>query len=153
MLAGRMNEQVYNAYRLRLEASLHIPADAADQSIHEIIAAGIEPASVNTWCEQSTFSADMLSQVIPTSTFHRRLARGQRLTLIESDRLFRLAHVAALAETVFGNKEKAWCWLCKPKKCFAGMPPIALLSTYPGTRLIEELLIEELSPQLLATPY
>lgn len=152
MLAGRMNGPAYRAYRLRLEASLHIPADAVDQSIHEIIAAGIEPRTVKTWCQQSTFSADALSQVIPISTLHHRLARGQRLTLGESDRLFRLAHVTALAEMVFGNKETSRRWLCKPKQCFGGMPPIALLSTYPGTRLIEELLIEKLSPQLLATP-
>jgi putative toxin-antitoxin system antitoxin component (TIGR02293 family) len=137
-----MNDPVYHAYRLRLEASLHIPADAADKSIHDIIAAGIEPTRVKAWCEQSTFSADALSQVIPMSIFHRRLARGQRLTLGESDRLFRLAHVTALAETVFGSKEKARSWLCKPKQCFADFPPIALLSTSPGTRLIEELLIE-----------
>ncbi|WP_448647368.1 antitoxin Xre-like helix-turn-helix domain-containing protein [Pseudomonas mohnii] len=112
MLAGRMNGPAYHAYRLRLEASLHIPTDAIDQNIHEIIAAGIEPRTVKTWCQQSTFSADALSQVIPISTLHRRLARRQRLTLDESDRLFRLAHVTALAETVFGSKERARCWLC-----------------------------------------
>ncbi|VVM52465.1 hypothetical protein PS673_00840 [Pseudomonas fluorescens] len=142
MLAGRVNEPAYHAYRLRLEASLHIPADAKEQRIHEIIVAGIEPTRIKAWCEQSIFSTHALIHVISISTLHRRLARGQRLTLGESDRLFRLAHVTAMAEAVFGSKQKARCWLCKPKLRFAGTPPIALLSTYLGTRLIEELLIE-----------
>jgi putative toxin-antitoxin system antitoxin component (TIGR02293 family) len=141
-MAERVNEPVHHAYRLRLEALLHIPADAAEQRIHEIIAAGFEPTSIKTWCEQSNFSAAALSQVISMSTLHRRLARGQRLTLRESDRLIRLAHVTAMAETVFGNKEKAQRWLCKPKKRFACRAPIALLSTYPGTRLVEDLIVE-----------
>lgn len=64
------------------------------------------------------------------------------MTLGESDRLFRLAHVAAMAEAVFGDEEKARFWLCKPKLSFAGTPPVALLLTYLGTLLIEELLIE-----------
>ncbi|QJC81567.1 antitoxin Xre/MbcA/ParS toxin-binding domain-containing protein [Pseudomonas umsongensis] len=142
MFAEIMSAPAYRAYRLRLEASLRIPSDAADQEIHEIIAAGFASTRVNNWCEQSIFSADALSQVIPMSTVRRRLARGQRFTVGESDRLFRLAHVTAMAETVFGDKEKAQRWLCKPKQRFAGTPPIALLSTCQGTRLIEELLIE-----------
>ncbi|AKV05025.1 hypothetical protein B723_00955 [Pseudomonas fluorescens NCIMB 11764] len=142
MLAGRVSGPVYHVYRIRLEASLHIPADADEQRIHEIIAAGFEPTRIKAWCEQSLFSTDALSQVISMSTLHRRLARGQRLTLGQSDRLFRLAHVAAMAQAVFGSKEKARFWLCKPKLRFAGTPPIVLLSTYLGTHLIEELLIE-----------
>lgn len=142
MLAGRVNGAVYHVYRQRLEASLHIPADADEQRIHDIIVAGFEPTRIKAWCEQSLFSTDVLSQVISMSALHRRLARGQRLTLGESDRLFRLAHVAAMAEAVFGNKEKSLFWLCKPNLRFAGTPPIELLSTYLGTRLIEELLIE-----------
>jgi putative toxin-antitoxin system antitoxin component (TIGR02293 family) len=118
------------------------PVDAYRQRIHEIIAAGFEPRRIKAWCEQSLFSTDTLSQVISMSTLHRRFARGQRLTLGESDRLFRLAHVAAMAEAVFGDKEKARFWLCKPKLRFAGTPPVAPLSTYLGTLLIEELLIE-----------
>jgi putative toxin-antitoxin system antitoxin component (TIGR02293 family) len=142
MFAGRVSGPVYHVYRLRLEALLHIPADADEQRIHEIIAAGFEPTRIKAWCEQSLFSTDALTQDISMSTLCRRLARGQRLTLGESDRLFRLAHVAAMAEAVFGNKEKALFWLCKPNLRFAGAPPIELLSTYLGTRLIEELLIE-----------
>jgi putative toxin-antitoxin system antitoxin component (TIGR02293 family) len=142
MFAERVNEPVHRAYRLRLEALLRIPADATEQRIHEIIATGFEPTRIKTWFEQSTFSADALSQVISMSTLHRRLARGQRLTLCESDRLFQLAHVTAMAEAVFGNKVKAQRWLCKPKKRFGSTAPIALISTYQGTRLVEELIIE-----------
>jgi putative toxin-antitoxin system antitoxin component (TIGR02293 family) len=142
MFAGRVNGSVYHGYRLRLEESLHIPAVADEQRVHEIIEAGFEPTRIKAWCEQSLFSTEALSLVISMSTLHRRLARGQRLTLGESDRLFRLAHVTAMAEAMFVNKEKALFWLCKPNLGLAGTLPIALLSSYIGTRLIEELLIE-----------
>ncbi|MNP84731.1 hypothetical protein D3C76_1841620 [compost metagenome] len=43
---------------------------------------------------------------------------------------------------LFGDVQKAQRWLCKPKQRFAGEPPISLLCTSQGTRLIEELLIQ-----------
>lgn len=47
-----------------------------------------------------------------------------------------------MSQAVFGNKEKARCWLRKPKLRFVGTPPIALFSTYLGARLIEESLLQ-----------
>jgi putative toxin-antitoxin system antitoxin component (TIGR02293 family) len=57
------------------------------------------------------------------------LARGQRLTVEESDRLFRVAHIMAMAQTLFGDDEKAKHWLSKSKDRFSGKSPIAMLST------------------------
>ncbi|MNI84957.1 hypothetical protein D3C73_1419060 [compost metagenome] len=62
--------------------------------------------------------------------------------MAESDRLFRLAHITAMAEVVFGDTHKAQRWLSKSKARFSGENPIALLSTSPGTRLVEEMLIQ-----------
>jgi hypothetical protein len=73
MLAGGVNGPVYHVYRLRLEASLHIPADADEQRVHEIIATGFEPTRIKAWSEQSLFSTDALNQDISMSTLHRRL--------------------------------------------------------------------------------
>jgi uncharacterized protein (DUF2384 family) len=50
----------------------------------------------------------------------------------ESDCLFRLAHITAMAETLFRNEEKARCWLCKVKTSLSGKSPIAMLSNHPG---------------------
>ncbi|MOA56829.1 hypothetical protein D3C78_1808900 [compost metagenome] len=81
-------------------------------------------------------------QIISPKALKTRLARGQRLTVDESDRLFRVAHIIAMAQTLFGDDEKAKHWLSKSKDCFSGKSPIAMLSTTQGTRLIEELLIQ-----------
>jgi uncharacterized protein (DUF2384 family) len=48
----------------------------------------------------------------------------------------------AMAQTLFGDDEKAKHWLSKSKDRFSGKSPIAMLSTTQGTRLIEELLIQ-----------
>ncbi|MNY41823.1 hypothetical protein D3C86_1766650 [compost metagenome] len=64
------------------------------------------------------------------------------MTVEESDRLFRVAHITAMAQTLFGDDEKAKHWLSKSKDRFSGKSPIAMLSTTQGTRLIEELLIQ-----------
>lgn len=92
--------------------------------------------------ELSLCSAEALSQVLPLRTLNQRVARGQRLTPGESDRLFRLAHVTAMAEAVFGDYQKAQRWLSKPKQRFAMEPPFTLLSTDQGARLVEHLLIQ-----------
>lgn len=121
---------------------MHIPTDASDLYIHELIAAGFSAARVKAWCEHYKYSAVALSKIILKNTLCLRLTRGQRLTLGESDRVFRLVHVTAMAEAVFGNKDKALRWLSKPNKRFASERPITMLSTSLGTRLVEELLVE-----------
>jgi uncharacterized protein (DUF2384 family) len=40
----------------------------------------------------------------------------QDLTPDEGAKAIRAARICAIAETVFGNNEKAQCWLSKPKK-------------------------------------
>jgi uncharacterized protein (DUF2384 family) len=55
------------------------------------------------------------------------LARGQRLTVEESDRLSRVAHIIAMIQTLFGDDEKAKHSLSKSKDCFSGKSPIAML--------------------------
>ncbi|HCF6118217.1 TPA: DUF2384 domain-containing protein [Pseudomonas aeruginosa] len=142
MLAEVMHAAAYRAYRIRLQALLHIPLDATAQEIHQLIAAGFSATRVEWFYTRGTFIADALNQIMSLKTFHGRVARGQRLTLGESDRLYRLAHVTAMAEVLFGDEQKARRWLCKPKQRFAGQSPLALLSTSPGMQLVEELLIQ-----------
>ncbi|WP_238704623.1 antitoxin Xre/MbcA/ParS toxin-binding domain-containing protein [Pseudomonas nabeulensis] len=81
-------------------------------------------------------------QIIPFKPLKMRLADGQRLSVDQSDRLFRFAHINAMAEVLFESDEKARRWLSKPKTRFSGKSPIAMLSTSPGTRQVEEVLIQ-----------
>ena len=59
---------------------------------------------------------------IPQRTLARR-KKERRLTAEESDRLFRLGRVAALAEEVLGSRAKATAWLHAENRALGGAPP------------------------------
>jgi putative toxin-antitoxin system antitoxin component (TIGR02293 family) len=142
MLAEVMHEKAYRAYRVRLETLLRIPIDASDQDIHEFITAGFWAARVKMLYDIGALSPATRNHIIALNALNFRLARGQRLSVSESDRLFRHAHITAMAEVLFGDSKKARRWLNKSKRRFSGETPNALLSTSQGTRLVEEMLIE-----------
>jgi len=142
MLAELLRGPAYQAYRHCLQTSLGIPVDASEQAIHQRIVAGFSAATANTFCALDVFSEQAFHQIVSLNTLQRRLARGQLLSRGESDRLFRLAHVSAMAQVVFGDKHKAQRWLSKPKHRWAGQAPVALLCTHPGMGLVEQWLIQ-----------
>ena len=43
-----------------------------------------------------------------------------------------------MAEQVFGDSERGWRWLRKPKQRFDGKTPIEMLATEAGAHLVEE---------------
>jgi putative toxin-antitoxin system antitoxin component (TIGR02293 family) len=47
-----------------------------------------------------------------------------------------------MAEQVFGEPERAWRWLRKSKSRFDGRPPIDMLATEAGARLVEEMIVQ-----------
>ncbi|MCU1736727.1 MULTISPECIES: antitoxin Xre/MbcA/ParS toxin-binding domain-containing protein [unclassified Pseudomonas] len=142
MLAEVMREPAYGAYRLRLEYLLQIPTDASELEIHEMIQFGFEASRLMKLCDQGDVTPLERDQIIPLKTLKTRVAKDQRLTVEESDRWFRAAHITAMADALFGNDEKAKRWLSKSKDRFSGKSPMAMLSTIQGTRQVEEMLIQ-----------
>jgi putative toxin-antitoxin system antitoxin component (TIGR02293 family) len=142
VFAGVLRDDAYHAYRIRLETSLHIPSDASDQDIHEMIEAGFSASLINALGEAGIISAEECDRIIPLKTLKSKLASNQRLTVSESDRLFRVAHINAMAEVFFGDAGKAKHWLSTPKARFSGSSPYAMLSTTQGTHRVEEMLIQ-----------
>jgi len=142
MTAEVLRESVYHAYRARLGVFLAIPIDASDLAIHQLIEAGFLAARVKELCDRGTLSTAGREQIIRLKTLKKRLANGQRLSVSQSDRLFRVVHITAMAEVLFESDEKARRWLSTPKTHFSGRSPIAMLSTSPGTRQVEEMLIQ-----------
>jgi putative toxin-antitoxin system antitoxin component (TIGR02293 family) len=65
---------------------------------------------------------------------------SRNLSLDESDRAIRLIRTAVRAKEVFGNPEKAWRWLRKPKKAFNGKTCVEMLITEYGGREVENML-------------
>jgi putative toxin-antitoxin system antitoxin component (TIGR02293 family) len=76
---------------------------------------------------------------LPPRTLARR-RQTRRLAADESDRLFRLARVAAQAVSVLGSEEKASAWLQRPNRALGGEAPLRLLDTDVGARQIEDVL-------------
>lgn len=76
---------------------------------------------------------------LPSRTIARR-KRADRLLADESDRLFRLARIAAEAARVLGSEEKAARWLHEPNRALGGDTPLSLLDTEIGARRVEEIL-------------
>ncbi|WP_434768065.1 antitoxin Xre/MbcA/ParS toxin-binding domain-containing protein [Pseudomonas triticicola] len=140
--AKALREDFYQAYRMRLETYLHIPPQASDQAIHELIEAGFPANSLQVLCDQGIINPAELDRIVPYRTFKKRLASNQRLKVDESDRMYRAVNIIAMAVTVFGDTEKARNWLSKPKSRFSGKSPCDLLATSLGGYRVEEMLIQ-----------
>lgn len=76
---------------------------------------------------------------IPERTLARRRKQA-RLQSIESDRLTRLARIAAIAEDTLGARDKAGRWLQKPNRSLGGAVPLSILDTDLGAEQVETLL-------------
>lgn len=132
----------YSAYRLHLETLLDISVSASDMDIHNSITQGFPLARLVQLTEDGTLSPLERDQIIPARTLKNDINRDQLLTVEESDRFFRVVHIHAMADAVFGESDKAKHWLSKPKVRFGGMAPMQLLTTQQGTNQVEELLLQ-----------
>jgi len=76
---------------------------------------------------------------VPLRTLARR-RHDRKLDAGESDRLYRLARIAAHALAALGTEAKAAAWLRRPNRALNGEPPLGLLDTDLGARQIEDVL-------------
>lgn len=142
MFAEVMRDTGYATYRERLKALLDIPVDATETEIHDSIVHGFPAKRLMALCEQGEVTPMEREQIIPLRTLKTRLSREQPLTVDESDRLFRTAHITAIAQMIFGDRDKARRWLVKAKQRFNGQAPMNMLVTIQGTRQVEEMLLQ-----------
>jgi putative toxin-antitoxin system antitoxin component (TIGR02293 family) len=76
---------------------------------------------------------------IPLRTLTRRLREG-RFQPDESERIWRIGRIFALAAEVLGGEENARRWLTAPRGYLGGSTPLAYSDTEPGARAVENLL-------------
>jgi len=86
--------------------------------------------------------AEAYHLILPRRTLAHRIAKHQSLSKDESDKAVRVARITAMAEQVFGEPERAWRWLRKPKQRFDRKPPLEMLATDAGARLVEEMIVQ-----------
>ncbi|RJR16612.1 MAG: DUF2384 domain-containing protein [Nitrospiraceae bacterium] len=66
---------------------------------------------------------------------------AERLSPVESDRVYRFARIIALAEDVFEDRHEALEWLKNPQYGLGGRVPFDMLQTDAGACEVEDLLV------------
>jgi putative toxin-antitoxin system antitoxin component (TIGR02293 family) len=113
----------------------------SDAKWMELLRAGLPYSALESVRETLGLSREEVSELlaVPLRTLVRR-KREHKLRADESDRLFRLARIAAHAVDVLGSKEAAADWLRQPNPALEGVTPITLLDNDAGALRVDELL-------------
>src|SRR5436853_3380064 len=114
---------------------------SSDRDMRDAIREGFPPAVVEKLMRASGLTLKELAGALdlsPRSLQRRR--RSGRLARYESDRLYRLARIVAIAHESLGDHERATRWLKRPNRALGGIAPVAALDTELGARQVENVL-------------
>jgi len=113
----------------------------SDEDMSAAIREGFPHAAVEGLLESSGFSLQEIASTLDLSlrSLQRRKNQG-RLARYESDRLYRLARLVALAEHFLGDHQLAVDWLKRPNHVLGGVTPLSVVDTELGARQVENIL-------------
>jgi putative toxin-antitoxin system antitoxin component (TIGR02293 family) len=114
---------------------------STDLDMRDAIRDGFPPAVVEQLMRTSGLTLKELAQALdlsPRSLQRRR--RSGKLARYESDRLYRLARLVAIAHEYLGDQERARRWLKHPNRALGGVAPVAAIDTEVGARQVENIL-------------
>jgi putative toxin-antitoxin system antitoxin component (TIGR02293 family) len=112
-----------------------------DRDMREAIRDGFPPAVVERVMRASGLTLKELADALDLSARSlQRRRRSGKLARYESDRLYRLARLVALASDYLGNQERARHWLKRPNRALGGLAPVATIDTEAGARQVENIL-------------
>ena len=126
----------------RLGGKLGVRRIRSDQDLASLVEKRLPPTAIKSLVRGGLSDAEVYQLIVPRRTLAHRIAKHQPLSKEESDRVVRVARVTAMAEQAFGEQERAWRWLRKPKRHFNGKTPIEMLATEAGARLVEEMVAQ-----------
>lgn len=107
----------------------------------DLIRDGFPVSSFAAVSKYTSVPQERLSFVINPRTLQRRIAKPDpRLDVGESDRLFRVARIYALAERVLGSVDDARVWMNTPNRSLDNARPFDLLATEAEARDVEDTL-------------
>ena len=114
---------------------------SSDRDLREAIREGFRPAVIQELMRASGLTLKELAVALDLSprSLQRRRSTG-RLARYESDRLYRLARIVALANEYLGDHERASRWLKRPNRALGGIAPVTAIDTELGARQVENVL-------------
>lgn len=112
-----------------------------DSDLQEALRDGFPMSVVEEIMHASGLTLKQLTESLDLSprSLQRRRREG-RLARHESDRIYRLARIVALAKHYLGNPETATKWLQRPNRALGGSAPLQLIDTELGARTVENVL-------------
>jgi putative toxin-antitoxin system antitoxin component (TIGR02293 family) len=131
-----------NAANAQIGDWLGVQPPATETEILRIVEGQLAPAVIKRLIALGLERGEIDAVIIPQRTLQHRRSRREKLTVEESDRVLRAIRVLSLAESVYGNRQRALGWLRKPHPRLDGRAPLSLLKTDTGSRIVEELLVQ-----------
>jgi len=119
---------------------LGVDPPMTEAAVLGIIEEQLDPPVIERLLDMGLSRSEVHSVIIPARTLQHRRSRHERLTVEESDRVIRALRVLSAAEGVYESRERALQWLRRPNPRLNNRPPISLLKTDTGARIVEELL-------------
>ena len=112
-----------------------------DRDLRDAIREGFPPAVVEELMHASGLTLKELAESLDLSARSlQRRRRSGRLARFESDRIYRLARIVALARQNLGGSDLALRWLKRPNRALGGSAPISAIDTEVGARQVENVL-------------
>jgi putative toxin-antitoxin system antitoxin component (TIGR02293 family) len=122
------------------ETSLSPRAELTDGMDFRTAEEGLPTDSVAQLRSLGLSFTEVAEIVIPPRTLKHRIARGERLSTEETERLMRVVRVLAFADRVFGDHQKAMRFLRTPDPDYQNRSALSLLRTELGGREVEAML-------------
>jgi putative toxin-antitoxin system antitoxin component (TIGR02293 family) len=111
-----------------------------DRDVREAIREGFPHAVLGELMRASGLTLKELAGALDLSPRSLQRRRRGRLARFESDRLYRMARVLALARESLGDGARASRWLRRTNRALGGVAPLAAIDTELGARQVENLL-------------
>jgi putative toxin-antitoxin system antitoxin component (TIGR02293 family) len=113
---------------------------ANDGDLREAIREGFPHAVVEELMRASGLTLKELADALDLSVRSLQRRRRGRLARFESDRLYRMARLLALARESLGDGARASRWLKRANRALGGVAPVTAIDTELGARQVENLL-------------
>src|SRR5690242_13412658 len=127
------------AAKLNIENYLGI-SPKSEFDLADIVEKGLPTGSIARLRNEGLTFSEIAEIVISPRTLKHRKARGEQLSHEETDRAVRVARIIALADHVFGNRDKALRWLRSKDDRLHDRAPLSMLHTEAGGRVVENML-------------